>query len=200
MLSGYLQLLSCLLPFSLVLAVCARWLKNQALVQDLTRAFYTDTWTQDTTHCVSSKVQRLLGEWWVLRENHCFPGTCFLVSLQLNWVFVFHEARVIFKNLMFGGFLRLLQLYTLFIITQKNKHYTVTLTAPAQQRHVPVHHFRKQELVPVPESTMWTANQWCTFRNVSYVTFTYDCIYAAPGVLQVWNIQSCKTSGSSCVH
>lgn len=80
MLSGYLQLFSCLLPFSLVLAVCARWLKNQALVRDLTRAFYTDTWTQDTTHCVSSKVQRLLGEWWVLRENHCFPGTCFLAA------------------------------------------------------------------------------------------------------------------------
>lgn len=78
---------------------------------------------------------------------YLFP--CFLAP-----GFVFHEARVIFKNLMFGGFLRLLQLYTLFIITQKNKHYTVTLTAPAQQRHVPVHHFRKQELVPVPESTM----------------------------------------------
>lgn len=41
---------------------------------------HTDTWTQDTTHCVSSKVQRLLGEWWVLRENHCFPGTCFLAA------------------------------------------------------------------------------------------------------------------------
>lgn len=55
MFSGYLQLLSCLLPFSLVLAVCAHWLKNQALVQDVTRAFYTDTWTHDTTHCVSYK-------------------------------------------------------------------------------------------------------------------------------------------------